>query len=142
MQSNFYICWQNYNHVQFYLIIQSGRVYLVVFGIGILEDLSRQKWSHTKRSPGPILSVKISLPVRFCPSNLVCVGPILFVKNGPTCTKIVLPGPPLPGRNGPTRTIQSWKTVLFQEINAISSFDIKTPTRNIFHSRICGQNKT
>ena len=42
--------------------------------------------------PGPLLSIKIGPPARFCPSNPVWVGPVLFVRNAPTHPKVVLPG--------------------------------------------------
>ena len=66
---------------------------------------------HSKNGPtqnwsvGPILSIKIGSPDHFCPSNPVRVGPILFIKNGLTHTNVVLPGPLLPCKICPTRTI-------------------------------------
>ena len=86
--------------------------------IGIMKyliELSRQKWS------------------RFCPSNPIRARPFFSVKSGPTHTKVLsYPNNFCRAKTVLfTLTILSRKTVLFQNIKAISSSAIKTHNRKI-----------
>ena len=116
-------------HVYFYAVIYMPRSCAACICRNVTEKMVPHKicpriaFVHQNSSVAPL-----------CPSNPVRVGPILFLKNGSTQTKVVLSGPLLPCKMGPTSVCACHvKVVLFREFTGISSSGIKIHSRRTFH---------